>query len=501
MLIVCVFIQLLHQSIDVIERKPHALGGMIVLKCKDFRCIQLDVKGQNDFSAVADSLEQLAAISNIELLYPFFYSPQFEAVTGWDTFSVENEFRKFQSDDWRISYANSNFSLCSSYPKAVIVPKFVTDETLKSIASFRSLGRFPVLSYLHKTTKAVLLRSGQPLVGPHNKRCKEDERMINTILGPGKRGYIIDTRAVNLAQLAKTKGGGYELEAHYPLWRRVHRQICRHTILLESLQKLVEACNDTQSSMEKWLSRVESSGWLNQVKEVLTTACLVAQCMNEESASVLVHGAEGMDSTLQVTSLTQVILDPDTRTIHGFEALIEREWLQAGHPFSLRCSNSAYAAANKNKDQSPAFLLFLDCVFQIYNQYPCSFEFGEEFLVMLFRHAYASQFGTFLGNDVKHRTQLRLEEKTVSLWSHVNRPSQIAQYINSTYEPNPSVIWPSVAPQSIILWESLFLRWIIQTGAASEAQDALSRLRAYESELEKKVLKLRKQLRDSLVVR
>lgn len=49
---------------------------------------------------------------------------------------------------------------------------------------------------------------------------------------------------------------------------------------------------------------------------------------SREGASVLVHGTEGTDSTLQVTSLAQIILEPRSRTIRGFEALIEREWLQ-----------------------------------------------------------------------------------------------------------------------------------------------------------------------------
>lgn len=66
--------------------------------------------------------------------------------------------------------------------------------------------------------QAVLLRSGQPMVGTNSKRCKEDEKLINTVLGSGKRGYIIETRTQNLAQLARTKGGGFEPEVHYPLW-------------------------------------------------------------------------------------------------------------------------------------------------------------------------------------------------------------------------------------------------------------------------------------------
>lgn len=43
------------------------------------------------------------------------------------------------------------------------------------------------------------------MTGPSSKRCKEDERLINSVLGPGKRGYIIDTRTQTLAQTAKVR--------------------------------------------------------------------------------------------------------------------------------------------------------------------------------------------------------------------------------------------------------------------------------------------------------
>ena len=42
------------------------------------------------------------------------------------------------------------------------------------------------------------------------------------------------------------------------------------------------------------------------------------------------HGSDGRDLTLCVTSIAQIILNPDCRTVSGFEALIEREWLQVG---------------------------------------------------------------------------------------------------------------------------------------------------------------------------
>ena len=49
---------------------------------------------------------------------------------------------------------------------------------------------------------------------------------------------------------------------------------------------------------------------------------------------------------------------------YRFEALVEREWLQAGHPFGERCAKSAHAIT-KNRQESPVFLLFLDCVWQV----------------------------------------------------------------------------------------------------------------------------------------
>lgn len=47
-----------------------------------------------------------------------------------------------------------------------------------------------------------------------------------------------------------------------------------------------------------------------------------------EKANVLVHGAEGTDTTLLVTALAQVILDPSCRTLMGFQGLLEREWIE-----------------------------------------------------------------------------------------------------------------------------------------------------------------------------
>jgi hypothetical protein len=43
--------------------------------------------------------------------------------------------------------------------------------------------------------------------------------------------------------------------------------------------------------------------------------------------SVLVHGSDGWDTTLLVTSLAQILLDPDCRTITGYRDELDF-WIQ-----------------------------------------------------------------------------------------------------------------------------------------------------------------------------
>lgn len=62
---------------------------------------------------------------------------------------------------------NADFSLCPSYPRAVIVPRAVEDDALARSARFRQGGRFPVLSYHHAPSGTVSPAPPQTLpLGP-----------------------------------------------------------------------------------------------------------------------------------------------------------------------------------------------------------------------------------------------------------------------------------------------------------------------------------------------
>ena len=96
------------------------------------------------------------------------------------------------------------------------------------------------------------------------------------------------------------------------------RKLTTDTRIQESLTRLIEACVDYKNS-EKWFTKLTNSMWLQYVCDALTGAGTIAQWTHcgENEKPVVVHGGEGVDTTLLVTSLAQILLDPDSRTVRG----------------------------------------------------------------------------------------------------------------------------------------------------------------------------------------
>lgn len=443
------FFQLLHRCVDVVDRKPtivnNALqGGSLVIKCKDLRIITIEIQTPREFLNIAGSLENLSRFGDPTVYYPFFYRPMYNILeNGFHIYRPETEFAKLlhNGDEWRLSTVNTDFNVCPSYGAILVVPKCITDEEIISSAVFRSGGRFPIISYKHEATGAVMMRSSQQTTAPNMRRCRADEAILNTILGKSKKGFIVDT-------WGKSKTIP-EMDQNYSQWKRIVRpvgNISTVSNILESFAKLIDACNDTSVSPDKFLARVDSSNWLGLVLSALNVACIVAQCLHQDGCPVLLVGGMGMDTTLIVTSLVQIILNPDCRTVVGLQALIDREWLQAGHPFHTRHNQGCYTSSSaRHKTSGCSFTLFLDCVYQIHCQFQCSFEFSTDYLIILFEHSYFSQFGTFLCDSEKDRTKLGVQQKTTSLWSYLNRPEILTTLLNPMYDPNNKVIWPTVS--------------------------------------------------------
>lgn len=205
--------------------------------------------------------------------------------------------------------------------------------------------------------------------------------------------------------------------------------------------------------MSAFLGALESSSWLKHIRSILDTSLFIANAV-DGGISVVVHCSDGWDRTAQVCSLAAVMLDPYYRTIKGFQALIEKDWLAFGHKFSDRCG---YTQSDP-KEKSPVFTQFLDATFQMMQQRSDAFEFNERFLLIMHDHVQSAQYGTFVGNCEKDRVDLRLAEKTYSLWGYMT--NHLNEFVNPLYRPEmDEILRPNLAPQVIQFWRGMYGRF------------------------------------------
>lgn len=117
----------------------------------------------------------------------------------------------------------------------------------------------------------------------------------------------------------------------------------------------------------------------------------------------------------QITSMSQIFMDPYYRTVTGLIVLIEKEWLSFGHKFGERAGRSEKGET----ERSPIFQQFLEALALVLIQKPESFEFNEKLLLALVEHQRSGWFGTFLLNTEVARRDAATSKRTVSLWSFI----------------------------------------------------------------------------------
>ncbi|XVF82835.1 hypothetical protein PTKIN_Ptkin16aG0082200 [Pterospermum kingtungense] len=456
---------------------------------------------------------------------------------------IEDGSFTLSNDLWRISDTNSNYSMCQSYPFALIVPKNISDEDVIQASTFRARSRIPVVSWCHPGTGAVLARSSQPLVGlMMNMRSNADEKLVAALctrLGDGKGSrrklYIADARPRKNALANGAMGGGSESSSNYFQSEIVFFGIDNIHAMRESFGRLRDyldthgaASSDGMSSflrhggwtwgggnlssMSASVSTLGDSGWLIHVQSVLAGSAWIAARVALESASVLVHCSDGWDRTSQLVSLANLMLDPYYRTFTGFQALVEKDWLAFGHPFSdrvgmpslsgtsyeltrqsstgsfssspLRQSSGSYTpqASNSSHAQnnySPIFLQWVDSVSQLLRMYPFAFEFSSTFLVDFLDCVLSCRFGNFLCNSEKERQQCGVDEACGCLWAYLAdlRSQEGSAHYNLFYDPlkHNGPLLPPAAALAPTLWPQFHLRWACPS--ESEAGDLEAKCR------------------------
>ncbi|XP_029924410.1 myotubularin-related protein 4 isoform X3 [Myripristis murdjan] len=399
---------------------------------------------------------------------------------------------------WRVSDINSNFKLCSSYPQKLLVPVWITDKELESVASFRSWKRIPVVVYRHQRNGAVIARCSQPEISWWGWRNTEDEYLVTSIakacqMDPGTKGtcaapacrprgegpdssdsdfdssltgapgsddstvpqklLILDARSYTAAVANRAKGGGCECEEYYPNCEVMFMGMANIHAIRNSFQALRAVCSQIPDP-GNWLSALESTRWLQHLSVMLKAATLVCSAVERDGRPVLVHCSDGWDRTPQIVALSKILLDPFYRTLEGFQVLVETEWLDYGHKFGDRCGHQENS--DDVSEQCPVFLQWLDCVHQLLKQFPCLFEFNEAFLVKLVQHTYSCLYGTFLCNNAREREARNIYKRTCSVWSLLRTGNKNFQ--NFLYIPSHDmVLQPVCHTRALQLWTAVYL--------------------------------------------
>ncbi|XDA80003.1 hypothetical protein R6Z07F_009995 [Ovis aries] len=452
---------ILHHHIASVEKLALTTSGCpLVIQCKNFRTVHFIVPRERDCHDIYNSLLQLSKQAKYEDLYAFSYNPKqndAERLRGWELIDLAEEYKRMgvPNSNWQLSDANRDYKICETYPRELYVPRIASKPIIVGSSKFRSKGRFPVLSYYHQSKEAAICRCSQPLSG-FSARCLEDEHLLQAIskANPANRYmYVMDTRPRLNAMANRAAGKGYENEDNYSNIRFQFVGIENIHVMRSSLQKLLEVNGTKGLSVNDFYSGLESSGWLRHIKAVMDAAIFLAKAIEAESASVLVHCSDGWDRTSQVCSLGSLLLDPYYRTIRGFMVLIEKDWISFGHKFSERCGH----LDGDPKEVSPVFTQFLECVWHLTEQFPQAFEFNEAFLLQIHEHIHSCQFGNFIGNCQKEREELKLKEKTYSLWPFLLDDQK--KYLNPLYgsqSQKSAVLEPNTVSFNFKFWRNMY---------------------------------------------
>ncbi|KAI4898577.1 hypothetical protein NFI96_033237 [Prochilodus magdalenae] len=468
---------ILHHHIASVEKLSLTTTGCpLLIQCRNFRVVHFVVPRERDCHDVYSSLLRLLRPVSYDELYAFSYNPkqnEQQREEGWQLIDLGAEFERMgvPCDQWQLTDANRDYKVrressskmlltmsCdvfvrSRYPLKKIRVRILCNCTHITASKYPMNCRklqvqeqrpFPCPDLFLPGKEAAVCRCSQPLSG-FSARCLEDERMLQAIskANPNNRFvYVMDTRPKLNALANRAAGKGYENEDNYSNIRFQFVGIENIHVMRASLQKLLEVVGTRSLSVTDYLEGLENSGWLRHIKAVVDAAIFLAKAVTVEGASVLVHCSDGWDRTAQVCSLGALLMDPYYRTIKGFMVLIEKDWISFGHKFADRCDQ----LDGDLKEVSPIFTQFLECVWQLTEQFPQAFQFSDWFLIQIHEHVHSCQFGNFLGNSQRQREELQLKERTHSLWAHLLSEQQ--NFLNPVYNPSFAETHPVLEPST-----------------------------------------------------
>jgi hypothetical protein len=152
---------------------------------------------------------------------------QYKQDIGWDIYNIEKEFKRQGvlkqwineagvkiPCPWKLSMANYDFKVCSSYPELIVVPSELTDDNVMEVGSFRSEGRMPALCWGYANSAGSIWRASQPKVGVQGNTSKADEQLLYLVASSVNHKL---KHASSSSSNGRNDGDGSEVDSSVPM--------------------------------------------------------------------------------------------------------------------------------------------------------------------------------------------------------------------------------------------------------------------------------------------
>ena len=157
------------------------------------------------------------------------------------------------------------------------------------------------------------------------------------VYGAQQHNLIIDARPTVNAYAMQAVGMGTENMDNYPFAKKAYLNIDNIHVMRQALEKVVDTLKESDvTPLGPNKEALAKSGWLKYIANMLDGVGIIARQIGIQHSHVVIHCSDGWDRTSQLSSLSQLCLDPYYRTLNGFIVLVEKDWLSFGHMFAHR---------------------------------------------------------------------------------------------------------------------------------------------------------------------
>ncbi|XP_062897874.1 myotubularin-related protein 11 isoform X3 [Mobula hypostoma] len=320
----------------------------IRLHCRDFRLLHFQLEPGHRSRQIVTLIAQSSRPESLRDLFLFDYALEVTANTAPHRCNadLEKDFsrtRLFESHldweseldrtgarSWRVSLVNERFEVSASLSRFLVVPRTILDLDIKSLSALFTEGRIPRWHWHHAGSNLLRMGTFQSTSFTQRDGLSKLEEMVC-----GGHTQLV------IADLGEDLPSPADIQQAYSRLR----SLCA-----------CELPGATRDGDEKWLSSLESTRWLEYVRLCLKKATEVSALLWNQRLTVTLQESDDRDLSCLVSSLVQLILDPSSRSLSGFQSLVQKEWVSAGHRFTdrldlLRASDKEEASSSEQ--QSP----------------------------------------------------------------------------------------------------------------------------------------------------